>query len=98
MPDERGTRAWLADGLRSDEVVPTVLEADEPHRVLWSTLWPHRPEDVIELLVEPAARDTTRLRSTHLTPHDLPPDAKVGHLRERVNQLLFADLRFSYGQ
>lgn len=37
-PDEPGTRAWLAPGLLADEVVPTVLESDEPTRVVWSTL------------------------------------------------------------
>ncbi|MDN4160282.1 hypothetical protein [Nocardioides abyssi] len=98
VPDEPGTRPWLAPGLREDEVVPQVLEADEPHRVVWSTLWPHRPDDRIELAVEASGAYDTRLRFTHLTPGPLPPPATVGHLRRRVNHLLFADLRFSYGQ
>ncbi|MBB5914421.1 hypothetical protein BJY24_003288 [Nocardia transvalensis] len=30
---------------------------------------------------------------------DPPPDqSKTGHLRYRLNKLLFADLRYSYGQ
>jgi hypothetical protein len=29
---------------------------------------------------------------------DPPDDSKAGHIRKRINHLLFADLRFSYGQ
>jgi hypothetical protein len=40
----------------------------------------------------------TRLRFTLLTPNDAPDESKTGHIRRRMNHLLFADLRFSYGQ
>ena len=33
-----------------------------------------------------------------VTPGEAPDQSKTGHLRRRLNQLLFADLRFSYGQ
>jgi hypothetical protein len=33
-----------------------------------------------------------------LTPGQAPDVSKTGHLRKWLNQLLFADLRYSYGQ
>ncbi|MCR6030673.1 hypothetical protein GGQ22_04350 [Nocardioides sp. zg-579] len=95
-PDEPGTRPWLAPALLPDEVVPQVLESDEPRLVVWSSLWPRRPDDRIELETN-ADRGETPLRFVHLTPLELPPEETLRHLRRRVNQLLFAELRFSYG-
>jgi len=40
----------------------------------------------------------TSLRFTLLTPDELPDQSTTGHLRHRLNHLLFADLRLSYGQ
>jgi hypothetical protein len=45
-----------------------------------------------------AVASETSLRFTLLTPDDPPDASKAGHLRRRVNHLLFADLRFSFGQ
>lgn len=45
-----------------------------------------------------AAGSETLLKFTLLTPDDVPDQSKTGHLRRRLNELLFADLRFSYGQ
>lgn len=90
-----GARPWL--DLLHDEVEPRVLESESPVRVVWSSLWPSRPDD--RVLLELAAVDAeTSLRFTLLTPGELPDDSKTGHLRKRMNQVLFADLRFSYGQ
>lgn len=89
-----GARPWL--NLLDDEVEPRILDAEKPVRVVWSSLWPSRPNDQLHLEVS-AVRGETLLRFTLWTP-DEPPDAsKTGHLRRRVNHLLFADLRFSYG-
>ncbi|AJR18441.1 hypothetical protein GUY44_06025 [Pimelobacter simplex] len=59
-----------------------MLSSVEGRQVLWSSLWPARPDDRIELTVIP----------------DPPGPATVGHLRRRLNELLYADLRYSYGQ
>jgi hypothetical protein len=40
----------------------------------------------------------TSLTFTLLTPDDPPDQSTTGHLRYRLNHLLFADLRYSYGQ
>lgn len=94
-PHQPGARTWLV--LLDDEVEPRVLESREPDRVVWSSLWPSRPRDQVVLELEPAGVGTL-LRFTLLTPDVPPDDSKTGHLRRRLNHLLYADLRYSYGQ
>lgn len=99
-PRRQGARPWL--NLLADEVEPRVLAAEEPYEVVWSSLWPSRPNDQIRFELTAAGRPAlgsseTLLRFTLLTPDEPPDDSKTGHLRLRMNQLLFADLRFSYG-
>jgi len=94
-PRQTGARQWL--DLLPDEIAPRILKADRPHSVVWSSLWPSRPNDEVHLeLTE--VHGETRLKFTLLTPDDAPDESKTGHLRRRMNHLLFADLRFSYGQ
>lgn len=38
------------------------------------------------------------LRWTLLVEEPLPDASRLGHLRKRINQLINADLRYSYGQ
>jgi uncharacterized protein YndB with AHSA1/START domain len=94
-PHQPGARPWL--NLLADEVEPTVLASEQPSRVVWSSLWPSRPNDEVHLELS-AAQAGTLLRFTLLTPDSMPDVSKTGHLRRRLNYLLFADLRFSYGQ
>ena len=83
--------------LLPDEAEPQVLEADKPIRVVWTSLWPSRPNDRV-LLELTLVEGETALKFTLLTPDDTPDESKLGHLRHRINQLLLADLRYSYGQ
>jgi hypothetical protein len=94
-PRRPGARPWLV--LLADEVEPVVLSSDLPSTVVWASLWPSRPNDLIRFDLAPSGGGTT-LRFTLLTPDAAPDASKTGHLRRRMNQLLFADLRFSYGQ
>jgi len=94
-PHRQGARPWL--NLLADEVEPTVLEAEEPNLVVWSSLWPSRPDDQVHFELT-AVGGQTSLKFTLLTPDEAPDQSKTGHLRRRLNHLLFADLRFSYGQ
>ncbi|MEV6880050.1 hypothetical protein [Amycolatopsis sp. NPDC051128] len=82
----------------ADEVEPIVLAEEKPSRVTWSSLWPSRPDDRIHFALTASRDGGTLLRFTLLTPGEAPDQSKTGHLRRRLNQLLFADLRFSYGQ
>ena len=94
-PHRRGARPWLE--LLPDEVPPRILHAERPTRVVWSSLWPSRPNDEVHLELRASGSETS-LRFSLLTPDDPPDQSKTGHLRRRLNELLFADLRFSYGQ
>ena len=94
-PHQPGARPWLV--LLDDEVAPTVLSSHEPDAVVWSSLWPSRPRDRVHLDLS-AVGEETRLTFTVLTPDDPPDPSKAGHIRRRLNHLLFADLRSSYGQ
>lgn len=95
QPQRKESRPWLS--LASNEVAPTILVADEPHRVVWSSLWPSRPNDQVHFDLS-AIGFETMLKFTLLTPDEPPDQSTTGHLRYRLNYLLFADLRFSYGQ
>ena len=94
-PHQPGARPWLR--LLHDEVEPHVLRAEPPGLVVWSSLWPDRPDAVLTLDVRPAGTETS-LRWTLTTTADPPDESLTGHLRHRVNELLWADLRLSYGQ
>ncbi len=94
-PDRPRTRPWLV--LLDDEVAPRILSAEKPRLVVWSSLWPRRPDDEVHLDLTAVGAETS-LRFTLLTPDELPDQSTTGHLRHRLNHLLFADLRLSYGQ
>ncbi|WP_433715202.1 hypothetical protein ACQP2U_14955 [Nocardia sp. CA-084685] len=95
-PRQPSARPWL--NLLADEVDPMVLNADEPATVAWSSLWPSRPNDQVRFDLTAVAGGCTSLRFTLLAYGQPPDQSKVGHLRRRLNQLLFADLRYSFGQ
>ena len=94
-PHQPGTRPWL--NLLGDEVEPQMLSSTEHVEVIWTSLWPSRPLDEVRLHLT-ASGGGTDLEFTLLSPDEPPDDSKLGHLRRRLNVLLFADLRFSYGQ
>lgn len=94
-PAMTGSRVWL--DLLDDEVPPRVVDSEAPNRVVWSSIWPSRPGDRVVLELTEAGSDTA-LTFTLLADGDPPDESKTGHIRRRINHLLFADLRFSYGQ
>jgi hypothetical protein len=94
-PHRAGARPWLA--LLRDEVEPRVLAAKEPHLVVWSSLWPSRPEDEVHFELTEVLGETN-LTFTLLTSAGLLDESDARRLGKRLSQLLFADLRYSYGQ
>jgi hypothetical protein len=87
--------SWLE--LLDDEVPPRVLESAEPTLVVWSSLWPSRPDARIRFDLTPSGSETS-LRWTLTTSGQTPDESKLGHLRYRLNLLINEKLRYSYGQ
>ena len=96
-PDQDPCRPWLSVNLLEDEQLPSVLRSDFPTSVVWSSLWIKRPEAVVEFDLAPRGSDTM-LRWTVYVDEPAPPDAWIGHVRKRMNRLINADLRFTFGQ
>ena len=96
-PDRDPGRPWLH--LLDDEQRPRILQAREPELVVWSSLWHERPDARIRFdLADDPGRQGTALRWTLLVEPPEPEPPLLGHLRKRLNQLVNADLRFSFGQ
>ncbi|MFI6318443.1 hypothetical protein ACIBG8_13025 [Nonomuraea sp. NPDC050556] len=95
-PHRPGGRPWL--DLHDDEHDPRILASTPTTGVTWSSLWPARPDDVIVFTLRPSSDGGCALRWTLLTPGPPPPPETLGHLRHRLNYLINASLRFSFGQ
>ena len=95
QPRRADTRQWLY--LHDDEVDPVVIETCRPSSVTWASIWPARPDDRIVFDIA-AAGPGSILRWTLLTNDAAVPPEVVGHLRYRLNRLINADLRYSFGQ
>ena len=95
-PDRDPARPWLE--LLDDEQRPRLLEASEPALVVWSSLWIKRPDAIVRFDLSPDGGYGTYLRWTLLVDEPMPDAALVGHMRKRLNQLINANLRFTFGQ
>jgi hypothetical protein len=94
-PDRSVTRPWLQ--LLDDEVAPVVSESREPAYVVWSSLWPRRPDARIAFEL-PQGGGGTDLRWTLTVEEPAPDESLTGHMRKRINTLIHANLRYTYGQ
>ena len=94
-PRDPAARPWLE--LLDDEIDPKVIDSVEPTLVLWSSLWPDRPDETIRFDIQPSGQGC-RVRWTLLTAGPAPTDGKLGHIRFRLNVLINERLRRSYGQ
>ena len=78
---------------------PTVIEAFRPDYVVWSSLWPSRPDARLRFDLPVDANGSGTDLCWTLTVDDPEPDAsKAGHMRKRINELINANLRYSFGQ
>ena len=80
-----------------DEVRPRVLRSEEPAVVVWSSPWVKRSDAVVRFDLPPGGEGTD-LRWTPFVEEPAPDGALIGHLRKRLNQMINADLRYSFGQ
>ena len=95
-PDRDPNRRWLV--LLSDEQRPEVLSAEERHIVVWSSLWPRCPDARVRFdLQQGEKRDGTELRWTLLVQEPPPAASLIGHMCKRLNVLINAELRYSFG-
>lgn len=97
QPDRDPYRPWLV--LLHDEHRPEIFEVDEPHLVVWSSLWVRRPDARVRFdLPHDGQHQGTDLRWTLLVEGEAPEPTLLGHMRKRLNQLINANLRYSFGQ
>jgi len=89
-------RPWLK--LREDERAPTVLESRPVTTLTWSSLWPARPDAVIEFALSTDGGQGTRLEWVLWVDEPIPDQGRIGHYRKRLNELINAELRYSFGQ
>lgn len=83
--------------LTDDEIEPAVIESSRPDLVVWSSLWVKRPDARLRFDLE-AAKGGTDLRWTLYVEEPLPDASFTGHMRQRIGELINANLRYSYGQ
>ncbi|GAA2634414.1 hypothetical protein [Paractinoplanes durhamensis] len=95
-PTRDRVRPWLH--LLGDEQVPTVLEARKPRLVVWSSLWPRRPEALIRFQLTSDGGFGTLLAWTLLVDEPMPDDSVRGHFRKRLNELINRDYRAAMDQ
>ncbi|TDC73541.1 hypothetical protein E1193_25355 [Micromonospora sp. KC606] len=96
QPDRDPARPWLR--LLDDEQRPQILEAANPRLVVWSSLWPRRPDAQVRFELSSDGGAGTLLHWKLLVAEPLPDPSLLGHLRKRLNELINADLRYSFGQ
>jgi hypothetical protein len=95
-PDGDPYRPWLK--LLDDEQRPNVVRSQAPSILVSSSLWTKRPDAVVEFALAPSADGGTALRWTLYVEEPIPADPFVGHMRKRLNELINANLRFTFGE
>lgn len=86
---------WLS--LEDDENEPQVTEAVRPGLVVWSSIWPDRPDDRIRFVISSDGGAGSRLRWALESPGPPPADDALRHMRHRLNYLINGALRESLG-
>ncbi|MCI4061905.1 hypothetical protein MRQ36_04720 [Micromonospora sp. R77] len=89
-------RPWLR--LLDDEQRPRLVETAYPNLVVWSSLWPRRPDALVRFELASDGLAGTELCWTLLVDEPLPDPSLLGHLRKRINQLINGNLRDTFGQ
>jgi hypothetical protein len=96
QPNRDPNRTWLE--LLDDEQPPTVIASERPATLTWSSLWTKRPDATIRFDLPGDGSGGTNLRWTLYVEEPSPDQALIGHMRKRMNQLINANLRYTFGQ
>ena len=77
---------------------PRVLAAEAPASVVWSSLWIKRADATICFDLPLRGDGGTDLQWTLPVAEPTPDDGFVGHMRKRLNELINANPRYTFGQ
>ena len=75
-----------------------MLRSEAPSTLVWSSLWIKRPDATVTFDLPSSADGGTDLQWELHVEEPAPDDALVGHMRKRLNQLINANLRYTFGQ
>ena len=95
-PDRDSSRPWLL--LLDDEQPPELIDAEKPTFLVWSSLWEKRSDAQVRFDLSADGGGGTWLRWTLLVTQPLPDPSLLGHLRKRLNELINANMRYTFGQ
>ena len=94
-PNGDPARPWLQ--LLGDEQWPQITP-DPPHRVVWRSLWLRQPDAVVEFLLTSDGGSGGAIEWVLWLEEPLPDASRLGHLCARLNRLINAELRYTFGQ
>jgi hypothetical protein len=94
-PNRDAARPWLA--LLADERTPQILREEPPRLVVWSSVWERRPDAQVTFELASDGHGGTQLQWTLHVAEPLPDPALLGHMRKRLNELINANLRYTFG-
>lgn len=88
-------REWF--DLHQGEIAPTIVEAERPHLVVWTSIWSDHPELRIRFDLVPAGAGSF-VTWTLLGLAGALDEDDVGRRRYRLNQLISGRLRDTFDQ
>lgn len=94
-PHREPARHWL--DLMEGETEPEIVRTVDPELVIWSSIWRDRPDAIIRFDIE-SIGNNTMLCWTLFVDDPIPSDSEVVLMRRRLNVLINANLRFTFGQ
>jgi hypothetical protein len=95
-PNRDPVRPWLL--LLDDEQPPQLINAVKPDVIVWSSLWEKRPDARVRFDLASDGAAGALLRWTLLVAEPLPDPSLLGHMHKRLNELINANLRYTFGQ
>ena len=89
-------REWF--DLHPGEVAPTLIDAERPGRVVWSSIWTDHPQLEIRFDLESDGGYGSIVTWTLLGPEGKLDENDVRQRRYRINQLINGRLRDAFDQ